>query len=76
MFEFRRTTVFYLGYRLSKHKMNRYAKNLGAWPLGPSLATPMTSDCTSQTNAFCALGASSCLRVSSLAFRSCSPRTP
>jgi len=29
MFDFRQATVFCLGYRLSKHKMNRYAKNLG-----------------------------------------------
>jgi len=28
-FDFRRVTVFCLGYRPSKHKMTRYAKNLG-----------------------------------------------
>jgi len=38
IFDFRRATVFCLGYRLSEHKITRYAKNLGA--LAP-LATPM-----------------------------------
>ena len=38
MFDFTRATVFCLGYRLSKHKMTRYAKNLGGH--GP-LATSM-----------------------------------
>ena len=35
-FDFRRTTVFYMGRRLSKHKMTRYARNLVIWPLFPS----------------------------------------
>ena len=35
MFDFRRATVFCLGYRISKHKMTRYAKNLGHGPLAP-----------------------------------------
>jgi len=34
MFDFRRATVFSVGYRLSKHKMTTYSKNLGSWPLG------------------------------------------
>jgi len=29
MFDFRRATLFRLGYRLSKHKMTRYANNFG-----------------------------------------------
>jgi len=29
VFDFRWATVFCLGYRLSKHKMTRYAKNVG-----------------------------------------------
>ena len=36
MFYFRGATVFCLGYRLSKHKMTGYSKNLGSvalWPL-------------------------------------------
>jgi len=41
-FGFRRMTLFCLGYRLSKHKMTIYAKNLGCYvPLGPRLATAM-----------------------------------
>jgi len=36
MFDFSRMTVFCFGYRLSKHKMTRYSKNLGGHgPLGP-----------------------------------------
>jgi len=32
--DFRLATVFCMGYRLSKHKMTRYYKNLGrGWPL-------------------------------------------
>jgi len=39
IFYFRLTTVFCVGYRLSKHKMTRYSKNLRRpWP---PLATPM-----------------------------------
>ena len=35
MLDFRRATVFCLGYRLSKHKITRYAKNFGeAWAPG------------------------------------------
>jgi len=34
MFEFKRTTVFYFGGRFSKHKMTRYAKNLGSIAYG------------------------------------------
>jgi len=37
--DFRRVTVFCLGYRLSKHNMTRYAKNLGGMGHGP-LGTP------------------------------------
>jgi len=40
MFGFRRVTVFCLRHRFSKHKMTRYAQNLGRWPPGP-LTTPM-----------------------------------
>ena len=47
IFYFRRTTIFCLGKRLSKHKMTRYANNLGAWPLWP-LDTPMPCCRTSQ----------------------------
>jgi len=41
-FDFKRTTVFCLGHRLSNHKMTRYARNFGEGmvPLNP-LATPM-----------------------------------
>jgi len=39
MFDFRRATVFCLRHRFSKHKMTRYAKNLGQMAL---LATPMS----------------------------------
>jgi len=36
MFDFRRKTLFCLGYRLSKHKMTIYSKNSeGMAPLGP-----------------------------------------
>jgi len=36
MFDFRRTTVFYLESRLSKHSMTRYPKYFwGHGPLGP-----------------------------------------
>jgi len=39
-FDFRRTTVFCLGCRLSKHKMTRYSKNVeGMAPA--SLTAPM-----------------------------------
>ena len=34
MFDFRRATVFCLGYFLSKHTINRYAKHLGECPPG------------------------------------------
>jgi len=37
-----RATAFCLGYRLSKHKMTRYARNFGAWPPWTPLATPMS----------------------------------
>ena len=37
MFDFMRATIFCLGYRLSKHKMTRNAKNFGRLgPLGPA----------------------------------------
>jgi len=39
MFDFRRATLFCVRYRLSKHKMTRYSKNLGA--MGLSLAMPV-----------------------------------
>ena len=42
MFDFRRAGVFCLGYRLSKHKMTRYAKSFGGNGLLGPLATPMT----------------------------------
>jgi len=43
MFDFRRITLFCLGYRLSKHKMTICSKNLGGHgTVGPTLATPMT----------------------------------
>jgi len=43
MFDFRRKTLFCLGYRLSKHKMTIYSKHLGAIvPLAP-LEMPMAS---------------------------------
>jgi len=33
MFDFRRIALFCLGYSVSKHKMNAYAKNFGdSWP--------------------------------------------
>jgi len=52
MFDFRLATVFCLGYRLSKHKMTRYFKNLGVHdPVGP-LATPMLQY-TVQLQTFC-----------------------
>jgi len=42
MFNFRRTTLFCLGYRFTKHKMTIYAKNLwGAMTPWSPLATPM-----------------------------------
>jgi len=46
MFDFRRITLFCLGYRLPKHKMTIYAKNVvGYAPCAP-LATPMLhADC-------------------------------
>jgi len=36
-----KTTAFCLGHRFSKHKMTRYAKNLGGMSSLPPLATPM-----------------------------------
>jgi len=43
-FDFRLATVFYLGYRLSKHKMTRHSKHFrGNGPLGSSRATPMAT---------------------------------
>jgi len=41
MFDFRRATVFCLGFRLSKHIMIRYAKILGGHGSLGTLATPM-----------------------------------
>ena len=35
MFDFRRAAGFCLGYRFSKHKMTRFAKNWVACPPGP-----------------------------------------
>ena len=35
MFNSRRKTLFCLGYRLSKHKMTLFSKNLGAWSCWP-----------------------------------------
>jgi len=42
MFDFRRITLFCLGYRLLKKKNSiySYARNWGAWPAGPP-TTPM-----------------------------------
>jgi len=41
-FDFRRITLFYLGYRFSKHKIAIYSKNfLGGMPPRPPLATTM-----------------------------------
>ena len=34
MFDFRRAIAYCMGYSLSKHKMTKYAKILGSWPLG------------------------------------------
>jgi len=47
MFDFKQATVFSLGYRLSKHKMTRYAKNWVAWLPGPPGAV---YDSVSQNN--------------------------
>jgi len=42
MFDFRRTTLFCLEKRLSKHKMTIFSKNLGGMaPIALPLATPM-----------------------------------
>jgi len=41
MFDFRQATVFCLGYRPSKHKMTRYANNLGGVVPWAPLATLM-----------------------------------
>jgi len=41
MFDFRRITLFCLERRLSKTKWPYFLKSLGAWPLWPTLATPV-----------------------------------
>jgi len=46
MLDFRRPTAFCLGYRLSNHKMTRYAENVwGAWPPGPPYSYAFITDC-------------------------------
>jgi len=42
-FDFKRTTVFGFGHRLSKHKTTRYARNLGGMVIFTPLATPTLS---------------------------------
>jgi len=42
MVDFRWATILCLGYHLSKHKLTRYAKNVGeTWPWPSPLDTPM-----------------------------------
>ena len=42
-FDFKRATVFCSGHCLSKHKMTRYAKNLGGIASLAPLSTPMVA---------------------------------